>query len=385
MLLNFAEVIAAVRARGGNYRMANAARGPQDYALLAVFPEVRRASFTANSAAMRIITTMAGLVGADSPYPPGGLVEQSDFSEQLLKIGIEVPLPEMTLRELLMLVTTLQANGGNTNDVLVRTVLNFTDKVLVQAMTDTEEYLRGSVLTLGKIDWTMNKKRTLVEYNLPAGALQATRTIAGGTAYHLPGSTFWADSRAMGSRFNNRVRARMGHGDTIAAIIDNPAHNIAVVEMDEARGIYDIRRIVDTGTGRTSDDARERLRLIAYSAEGEVLNPALPGQTIKVPFLSRGKLAVIGTPSRTTFEVGAAAEGLGATPTAGTAEANAGVALGVTHIGPTIENGGVPGRYVETLVPQDAPWSLRGRAAENVMVILDAYDQLGVMSTEMAA
>src|SRR6185436_2771739 len=106
---------------------------------------------------MIVRTTMAGLVGMDSPYPPGGTVELSSFLENSAKIATTNTLTEGALRQLQAMMRQMQFDGTLSNDFLAQEALNFLQKVVIQALMDTDEWLRGQALVYGLLNWTFNK------------------------------------------------------------------------------------------------------------------------------------------------------------------------------------------------------------------------------------
>jgi hypothetical protein len=90
----------ALRQRGTVFAIANQARPPASYVFASILPEETRFSYQATAGSMTVRATMAGLVGMDSPYPEGGALEVSKFSEETAKIAIRVRFPEQQLREL---------------------------------------------------------------------------------------------------------------------------------------------------------------------------------------------------------------------------------------------------------------------------------------------
>jgi len=377
MILNFAAALRQLT-RQALWRLANEARPETEYLFARLLPEVRSASYTAESGNMTVRTTMAGLVGTDSVYPPGGVVVADTFREGTAKIAIEVPLGEMTLRQIQQMLLNQAAQaalGGNAGSKidLAEEALNFQEKVVLQAIRDTMEYLRGEALTTFAIDWTFNRKRLQVNYGAPAGHLMTNRT--GTAAYGGSASAFWTDMRAARSLLRNQTGiVFVTHPDTLDVVLANTANSLAMVAQD-AGGVTVRRYISINGQNTFSDDARDTVRIVTYDREGEILDPSTPGATIRVPFLSRGKILAVAPVGDTGYRVGQ-----GATPAADNA-----TALGYTHVGPTMEGDGELGIWSEMYTPQNAPWALHGRGAANVLPIIEQPKKLVVLSTDMPA
>lgn len=367
MNFNLKEALAALDT-GAVFRVANEARPGSTYLFETLLPEIRRNDYQAASGSMTVRATMAGLVGMDSPYPEGGTFEISTFSEATAKLAIAVRLPEQQLRELhTLLQQTLSADGrARANEVAAEEVLNFTNKLLVQPQLDVMEWLRGQALITGAIDWTFNEKRLLVDYGIDPSYFLTART--GNDGYGGSTSKFWTDVRLIKSKLRGNVRGIIVHPDTAEMILANSANSIQFVA--EGDGFVDFVRIVGS-TERTSTDPRDRVRLIKYGLEGEILDPARPGKTIQVPFMARGAMLAVGNNNTRAFVVGA-----GSTPPPENT-------LGYTHLAPTIEGNNRPGRWARVFTPEGRPWSLEGESAANGLPVIEATDKIVVASTEM--
>lgn len=354
-------------------RIAREARVPGTFVFNSFLPERTLSGYVAEHGNMTIRSTMAGLTGMDAPYPPGGFTEASDFMARLPKVANEVTLHERTQREIQERVRTLQLGGGDTIGALVNEVLNFMAKAIVQPHHDTAEWLRGQALVYGEIDWTFNDIRIQVDYGIPADNFLAERTAA--EAYDGADSLFWEDVRALRRLLRYNLREIVAHPDTIDVIVNNPNNNLAV--LNQAGFDFTVQRqIPDTGSGgslRPSTDARDTITLRSYDAEGEMLNPAAPNETIIVPFMPQGKLLAIGRNERSGYRVGE-----GSTP-----DPEADRALGYTHIGPTVEGGGVPGRWADSFTPERKRYQLVGQGVSNLIPVIEAPHKIAVATTAM--
>jgi hypothetical protein len=365
--------VTALEELGGSaaFRIANAARPPADYLFNTILPEERVPSYNVDRGTLTVRSTMAPLVGMDSPYPPGGFIELDTFAEQTLKVGIEVGMPEAALRRLQNFLRELSLAGeGGTNETMVREAINFLEKVILQAHFDMFEWMRGQVLTTGALSFTQNKKEINVSYGVPGANLFATRTTASTQAYGASGSVFWTDVRSA-RRILKRIRAIVCHPNTADEIIYNSANNILVTAQGE--GGFSITRHVGS-IERPSPDARDSITLVTYDKEGEFLNP-VTNTTEKVPFLAEGYVIVLGPNTDTGYRIGD-----GSTP-----DPDNDLRLGYTHIGPTVEGGGRPGRWADLYVPQQEPWRLHGRGVTNGLPVIENPKKLVVLSTQMAA
>ena len=357
--------------RGAAFELANQARPGNEYLLNTLLPEQNSTEYFVESGTMTVRTTMAGLVGMDSPYPPGGFVEQSTFTEQTAKIAIENYLPEAALRRIQGLLTQLQLRGGaGGNETLATEALNFLQKVIIQAMMDTTEWLRAQALVTGAIDWTFNGKRLQVNYGVPAGNLVANRT--GTAGYGGTASVFWTDWRNARRLLRHNMRAAICNSNTADMILYNAANGVEV--LNQTVNIVTFRRYANAANGVPSTDARDTAQLIIYDGEGEVFNPAAPTVTTIKKFIPDGKILFVANNQRNGYRVG---EGSTPNPLADNA-------LGFTHLGPTVEGDGRPGRWADMFTPENQPWQLRARGASNVLPVIEKADGIVVLSTDMS-
>lgn len=372
MELNLAAAINDPRIGGnaGLVRLASAARPPADYLLATLLPERQRPTYEASDSSLTIRTTMAGAVGMDSKYPEGGAVDLGTFREQIAKIAIQHSLSEKVLRELQLLADQVFQAGGDTTQLAVNTVLNFVQKLLVQPHWDRKEWLRGQCLFTGAIDWDFNGVTVTADYNVPAANMFATRT--GTAAYGGTASEFWADMKAMRRILGASYQVSIARRETIEEVIYNDANAINVMGIEGGR--YRIQRFRGS-LERPSTDARETMTLIEYDAEGEVLDLATPGRTVKVPFVPAGVIGHFGRGDRTREFI----PGEGATE-----DPDETLELGYTHVGPTTENGGRSGQWVRVYTPEGMPMQLRGQSAENVLPVLRNPDRVVLTSTDLS-
>lgn len=348
------------------FRVMNERRPPADYLFETILPERSSPDYSVASGDMTIRTTMAGLAGMDSPYPEGGVIQASTFTEQTAKLALAMDLPEKAIRTLQAMVQRLQIAGGNVPETLAREVLNFVDKVLLQAHFDATEWLRGQALSTGTLNWTFNQKVLSVDYSVPSGNKLTNRT--GTAGYGGSASEFWNDVKTARRLLKGNVRAFIAHPDMVDAIIYNSANSLNV--LNQTNSSVTVQRYRGS-LERPSTDARETLTLISYGLEGEILDLANPGQTTVKPFMPNTKIVAVGENTGTQFVVGAGA--------------NAPVdrALGYTHIGPTVEGSGAPGRWARVFTPENRPWALRGESAANVLPVIEEPTKIVILSSDL--
>jgi hypothetical protein len=379
MNLNFAVVLAALGVNAA-FRIANAARAGAEYLFASLLPEQPRFDYTVESGSMTVRATMAGLVGMDSPYPPGGIVEASSFLEKTAKVANHIRLNEASLRQMQTMMLQLQLAGTPTTERVQQEVLNFLNKVVIQPHLDTAEWMRARALFTGKLQWTFNKIVLNVNYGVPASHFLAQRT--GTDAWDGTTSKFWEDIRLLRKRLKNNVRAFVLHEDTLEAIRYNDANGMVVTSESGSGAIRTVtfRRFARDAAGvfdprQFSADSTDQVTFIAYSAEAEVIDPADPATPVVVPFVPRGKILAVANNTASGFVVGQGS----------TEDPDESNRLGYTHLAPTVEAGGIPGRWADLFTPEFEPWSLHGRGVTNLLPVIEAADKIAVASSTLTS
>lgn len=339
--------------RNAGFRIINEARPSTDYLLETLLPETPKPDYFVESAYMLIRATMAGLVGMSAPYPPGGVIEASTFLEKSAKIANIVTLEEEPLREIQQLLKNLGLAGAARKTFLMTEALNFMEKVIVQGHMDTFEWLRSQCLFTGAIDWTFNKKHLDIDYGVPVAYFGTNRT--GNDRYNAAhaDNKFWVDHYAALKALKYNVRAIIAHTDTILQIINTDQLKL---DVSQNGNVFTLRRFRTRGNGEVfSGDTRDTLTIIAYDLEGEVLDPADTSKTKRIQFAPTGKILYVANNRRSGYRVGE-----GSTP-----DPVRDLALGYTHIAPTVEGDGAMGRWGRMYVPEDAQWSVRAEGVTN--------------------
>ncbi|MDZ7658074.1 major capsid protein [Fodinibius sp.] len=372
MDITFSEALERLNreAQAGNaaLEMARDARPSEDYVLQQILPERLEPTYKVESGNMIIRSTMAGAVGMDSDFPEGGVITASEFLQSTSKFGNAVTIPEKALRK----IQQLQQSGSNID--MVQEAINFIDKLLIQPHMDTFEYLRGQILTTGKIDWKFNKKKISVDYGIPSENKLSNRT--GTSAYDGTDSKFWDDIYTMQKQQNYDVQEYLCHQDTMNTILANSANAIRIESKESYKygSVYEIVKLGELENSTVaSSDARDRIRIRTYIMEGELIDPTDKENTIKKPFLSAGKLVAIGSNDQRGYRVGQGS----------TEDPIFDNALGYTHIGPTVEGNGQPGRYARAFTPEAKPMQLRGEGATNGLPVVEVPQKISIASTDI--
>lgn len=360
------------------FELANAARPPADYLFNAVLPSINMDTYDVANSTMSIRTTMAGLTGMDSKFASGGASEISEAIGKTGKIAITAELPEQFLRQLQNLLLRLTAQNQSTLTSIQDTGLNFVNKIIVQAILDREEWLKGQALFTGALDWTFNGKNLKADYGVPAGNFLTPRT--GNDAYGGSTSKFWDDWYAAQEILGWKVSAVIMHPKTLKNILTNAAVNgLQFVTADPATNQFVLQRLVSrAGNTVVSSDPRDQITIIAYNKEGEIWDLNNPGKTVKVPFAPVGGVLFLGEridAASNVFLVGTGGTEL--------TELENPVLMGYGHVAPTTEGGGLPGRWSRLYVPQEKPWSLAADGVCNFIPVIQAPNRIVVATTDV--
>lgn len=354
--------------------MAAEARPQASYLLNTFLPNRNRGDYQARSGSMTIRTTMAGLVGMDTDYPEGGLIDSTSFNEQVAKIALKSTLREAQIREIQAFIAQkMLAQNGNVSQSEITTQmvtesLNFLDKVIIQAHMDAEEYLKGQALFTGNIDWTFGDTRLLVDYGIPTANTPAQRT--GNDGYGGSTSKFWEDIRFHRRTQRTGIQAIVMHPDTADMIQYNTANNIVLVS-DPADMSQRLWRRINPNTNTYTADNNDVVQVLTYGMEGEIYDLANPGQTTRIPFCPTGVVATFGRNQSSQYMVGQGS-------TAPVVQE-----LGYGHVAPTVEGGGVSGRFAQLYTPENQPWQLVGRGAENFLPVIEDASKIVLTTTAM--
>jgi hypothetical protein len=358
------------------FELANQGRPPSDYLFNAILPSINMDTYDVANSTMTIRTTMAGLSGMDSKYSPGGASELSEASGRTGKITITSDLPEQFLRQLQNLLLRLTAQNQSTENAIQQTGLNFVNKIIVQALFDREEWLKGQALFTGALDWTFNGKNLKADYGIPSGNFLTART--GNDAYGGSTSKWWTDYYAAQEILGWKVTSCIMHPTTLKVIMTNSEVNqLQFVTADPATNTFVFQRLISRG-GNTvlSSDPRDFITIIAYNKEGEIWDLDNPGETVKVPFCPVGGVLWTGERIDAATNIFVVGEG-GTTPP----ELESPVLLGYGHVAPTTEGGGLPGRWSRLYVPQDKPYSISADGVSNFIPVIQAPKRLVIGTT----
>jgi hypothetical protein len=372
---NFNTVIRQLGAEGIN----RLARAPllqdADYLGPNFLPTQQRNSYDVKGGNIKVTGTLAPTIPMDTPFPEGGFIGMSTLTGSTAKFGLSVTLPEKTLRDLRGQLDAIQLGragaGASKIDLLTRTLINFITEMIVRPHEEQREYMRMQAITEGKIKVTSNRSKIDVDYGIPAGNKLAKRT--GTAAYGRNASVFFADM-AKARRTVGASLATVMHLNTLEQILLDPT--LVVVAEDYSPDRKTRRVSVRKAAGASvftptgfNQDVRSTFDLIGYGKEGQLLDLANPGQTIAIPFINPGRIAVIGDAIRR--ELLPQAEG---TP------ANA---LGFLHEGPTEEGDGNLGRWSRVYTPESRPMQVRAEGCENVLPVFDAPERVFLLDTEI--
>lgn len=360
------------------FNIANQARPAGDYLFNSILPNQNRETYDVEGGSMTIRTTMAGMSGMDSRYTEGGAAESNEFAGKTGKLTIHGKISEKMLRELQQKLLRLLARRLNNTALVQQTGLNFVNKIIVQALLDREEWLKGQALFTGKLNWTFNGKTLKADYGIPAANFLPART--GNDRYGGTTSKFWDDLWLAQEILQWKVEARILHPTLLREIMANPEVNqLEFVSQNLATGQFSFKRRIADGTGgstRISTDPRDTVVLTAYNKEAEIWDLVSPGKTKKVPFCPVGGMLTIGSSiSDSVFRIGVGSTDDYETP----------VQIGYGHVAPTTEGSGNPGRWTRLRVHPDRPWGMEADGVENFLPVIEAPDRLVVSTSQVGA
>lgn len=358
------------------FELANQARPPADYIFNMVLPSINMDTYDVANSTMTIRTTMAGMSGMDSKFASGGASELTEMNGKTGKITVTADLPEQFLRQLQNMLLRLTAQNMSTSEAIQQTGLNFVNKIIVQAILDREEWLKGQALFTGGLDWTFNGKQLKADYGIPAGNFLTARS--GNDAYGGSTSKWWVDYYAAQEILGWKVSACIMHPTTLKAIMSNADVNgLQFVTADPSTNTFVFQRLVSrAGNTVLSSDPRDFVTIIAYNKEGEVWDLANPGQTVKVPFCPVGGVLWIGERIDAASNIFVVGDGSTLQPILENP-----VLMGYGHVAPTTEGGGMPGRWSRLIVSQDKPWSLSADGVSNFIPVIQAPKRIVIGTT----
>lgn len=387
MNLTWASIIAALSAGRTLITIANTAPAAAEYLGGRYLPRVQRPDYDISGGQMVIKSVMAGHVGMDSAYPSGSAIQLSNFNEKTAKLAQSVTLdeePARNLQKLLLLAQAGQAQGRSPADFMGEAGLNLYTKGVVQSLDDSAEYLTMQALTRGKIDWTFNGRRLLVDYQIPA----ANKISLTGTAkFTGTASGLWAAL----SKAEKITRGSIGivcSQNTLQEILDNDVHRIQIVSdtYSPQRNIRTVQirklpRFVglsDGGVGYTAEstsDGQTSATLIGYGRQGQIIDPTTPGETIGVQMVPDNVIAVIGRDTSNELV------SLTGTPLPEQR-------IGYYHVAPTVEGtwrGEPLGRWGRMFTPENNPYQLVAEGVENGLPVIQNSSRIVLIESEPRA
>ncbi|WP_261665433.1 hypothetical protein [Deinococcus sp. Marseille-Q6407] len=380
---NWNDIIATLSAGGALIEVANTPPAASEYLSGRFLPRQLMPDYEVSGGQMEINTVMAGHVGMDSKYPEGTSIRLNDYGHKTAKYAQAIPLEEEPARQLgklLLLAEANRASGRTVADFMTEAGYNLYEKGVVQALDDTAEYVAMSALTQGKIDWTFNGRRLLVDYKIPERnriKLTGEQRLSGSQ------SGFW---KALGDA-EDIVRGSVGvvmSQNTLRQVLANQANEIEVISdtYSPQRNIrtVQVRRLpryaISGGTNQlvSTGDRVTSATLIGYGRQGQIIDPTNVGQTIGVQMVKDNVIAVIGANTANQLV------SLTGTPVPEQA-------LGYVHVAPTVEGtfrGVSLGRWGRIWTPENDPYQLRAEGVENSLPVIRNASRLVLIESEAA-
>ena len=376
--LNFVDAVRNL-GRTATVQIANQVRPPARYLFASVLPDREIRSYHAEDANLTVRTTLAPMKAMDGTFGPVGLMQASSFREGLIGLGPRYALTEENrrhIREMLEALVWQGATVGGLQTAMENELLNIQDKLILQSMWDTEEYLRAKALVTGAINWTFGDKTVSIDYGVPSANFLSNRT--GTAAWDSSASAFWTDIDLLQAKLNYDVAAYIAHPTTITKIIGNTVNNLMVPLGQNWLGMAEpvtIQRYTTIGGNQVPfPDGRYTITLIPYGEECEIYDLNNPGKTTKIPFMPTGKILALQNNRNNEYRVGQGA----------TDDPNAALPLGYTHVGPTEEGNGATGHWLQMYTPEDMPQQVRFRGAVNFLPVLQQPSKIAVASSDLS-
>jgi hypothetical protein len=210
-----------------------------------------------------------------------------------------------------------------------------------------------------------------VNYGVPAANFLTNRT--GNDRYGGSTSKFWTDVLDAQTKLRYSVRAAIISSTLMNQILNNTANSLALTGQNG--NVFTVRKYVSiNGNNVLSPDPREQFQFTVYDEEAEIMDLVNEGQTVKIPFMPQTKILFVGNNNQSGYRVG---QGSTDDPTLD-------LALGYTHIGPTVEGGGEPGMWARLYTPEGQPWQLKGDGVENLLPVIESPKKIVVASSDLA-
>jgi len=357
MHIDFSKIIADLEGQKAFTRIVNELRPGSEYIFAGLLPEVRSPEYFVESNYMTVRSLMAGLVGTDSVYPKTGWAETQGQMFKTLKVANSVDLTEQAQRVMQTLAAQNNLNGP-------QEVLNFYNKVVVQPHLDTAEWLRGQALAHfvdaengNVLDWQFNGASVKVVYNRESGWDLPQRT--GTDAYDGSTTKFWDDVIAAYNKLHFSVAHVIMNAAEFAKIVNNPENHIVVDTLSGDGRSATLRKTTDDGLQYVLD-GRFVVNVTIYDGAAEVYDPTTQGLK-QIQFMPDDTILFVGNyVANKIYTVGQ-----------GSSDTTEGTRLGYTHIAPTVEGGGVAGRWGRVYTPEMAPWHLTAEGVSNLIPVID--------------
>lgn len=346
------------------------------YLMNSLLPDREVPSYKASGGNFSVTGTLASPVPMDTDFPEAGIMGIQTIEQSTFKFGASLLMPEKVLRELQEMLKQMLSEGRSEGDkqrLMAGTAVNFFREYVINPFDETREYLKARAITEGLISYSSNKVEVAADYGVPVGNILATR--AGVAAYNGNASVFLDDIKTARQKLGQDVRATLMNGDTLDSILNNPLHNFIVVaesySPDRTVRTVNVRQAVkltgQTGVSALDITPQSSYTFIGYSRTAKLFNPDDPNTPIAKKLIDDGRVVVIG--NRLSTEIIPRLNNDG------------GNTLGYYHVAPTVEGNGALGRWAEIYVPQEMPWSIRARAAENSIPMFDAASRVVLLKS----
>lgn len=360
------------------FRLSRNANPPEGYLLERLLPSSNRPDWHTTGGTMTITPTLLGEVPMDSPYPPMGNMEATTFFEKISKFAGQMFFNEQQQRELIniingirvtasmdgrdafgdintqfnMVAQTGRADNNTINGARINAVLGIVGAIN-KSHFDTREWLRGEALTEGRIQYTFGTVDMDIDYKIPAAQVV---TYSGNDRFDQSASKWWTFVRLAYRLFDNPQFFM--NSESFYDIVDNDVNKVETIDITG-----DVRRIARYRDDAVQQkrDARERMSLNVYNKAGSVMKVDGKVQSlVSKPFIKNKRVVVVGGLMPDGYEL----------TLGGMTDPDNDLAIGYTHIGPTIEGGGRSGIYSRIYTPEGKPYHVLAETATNMLPVI---------------
>ena len=359
------------------FRRSRNANPPSEYLFSTrILPRMNKPTWNIRGGNLTITPTELKPVAMDSEPAPMGNLQATFYNERISKFGGQMFFNEQQQRELIeaeqdvrlmaslsgsnvvgdidtqinMVAATGRADGNTINGARINRILGIVE--FIQASHwNTSEALAGEALSEGLLDENFSGLDIKVDYKIPAARV---KDYSGNDRFDQSASKWWEFVRFCYKTLKNPQF--YGNSNSYFDIVENSVN--AVREQfitGDVRPMSKYNPAVIT----QNTDANERMNFNIYDKAGAVMDVASKSLVSK-PFLKDKRIIVIGELQTSQIEL----------TLGGVTDPDNELAIGYTHVGPTVEGGGQPGIYSNIFTKPEMPMQLHVATYVNMLPII---------------